>query len=62
MLIFSAVMFIIFGTNVVLGAMGSPQFLGDLGELLFVILSVIFFVIAIIQREAKQKASAGSNS
>jgi len=61
MLFFAVVLFLIFGSNVVLGSMGSPQFLGDLGELLLVISAVIFFVIAIIQREFKEKVSADSD-
>ena len=54
-LIGSGVLFVIFGSNVVLGSMGGAQFLGDLGELWMVILSVVFFVIAIIQEEYKAK-------
>jgi hypothetical protein len=61
MLKIALILFLIFGTNVVLGSIGSPQFLGDLGELLIVISSVIFFVIAIIQSENKIKATANSD-
>ena len=59
-LIVAGVLFVIFGSNVVLGSMGSPQFLGDLGELWMMILSVVFFVIAIIQEENKENAAAES--
>ena len=62
MLIISGVLFLIFGLNVVLGSLGGPQFLGDLGELLVVIASVIFFVITIIQRENREKESAATES
>lgn len=58
MLILAGVLFLIFGVNVVLGSMGGPQFLGDLGELLVVIASVIFFVTAIIQQENIEKEKA----
>jgi len=62
MLIIAIALFIIFGSNVVLGSMGGPQFLGDVGELLVVISSVLFFVVGIIQKEFKEKVSADSNS
>jgi hypothetical protein len=54
-------LFLVFGANVVLGSIGSSQFLGDLGELLIVIASVIFFVIAIIQSENQNKAATNSD-
>ena len=62
MLLISIALFMIFGSNVVVGSMGGPQFMGDLGELLVVVSSVLFFVIAIVQKESKEKTSAGSNS
>ncbi|MGI9400670.1 MAG: hypothetical protein ACR2O0_05410 [Rhizobiaceae bacterium] len=62
MLIISGVLFFIFGLNVVLGSIGGPQFLGDLGELLVVIASVVFFVVTIIQRENREKESAAAES
>lgn len=61
MLKIALVLFLIFGTNVVLGSVGGTQFAGDLGELLIVISSVIFFVIAIIQSEEKTKIAANSD-
>ncbi len=54
-------LFLVFGANVVLGSIGSSQFLGDLGELLIVISSVIFFVIAIIQSENKNQTATNSD-
>ena len=62
MLLIAIALFLIFGSNVVVGSMGGSQFMGDLGELLVVIASVVFFVIAIIQKELKVKISADSNS
>jgi hypothetical protein len=61
-LICSGVLFLIFGSNVVLGSMGGPQFLGDLGELWMMILSVVFFVIAIIHEENKAKKENQENA
>ena len=57
-LIVSGLLFGIFGLNVVMGSMGGSQFLGDLGELWMVILSVVCFVCAIVQEENKEKAAA----
>lgn len=54
-------LFLVFGVNVTLGSIGSSQFLGDLGELLIVISSVIFFVIAIIQSENQSKTATNSD-
>ena len=62
MLIVAGVLFVIFGLNVVLGSMGGPQFLGDLGELLVVLASVVFFVIAIIQRENSEKKNVAAEN
>jgi len=60
MLKIALVLFLVFGVNVALGSIGSSQFLGDLGELLIVISSVIFFVIAIIQSENKNQTATDS--
>ena len=57
-LIGSGIAFVAFASNVVLGSMGGAQFLGDLGELGLVILSVILFVVAIIQKENQANADA----
>ena len=62
MLLISGALFLIFGTNVVIGSMGGPQFLGDVGELLVVISSVLFFVAGIIKKEFNEKASADNNN
>lgn len=61
-LIGSGILFMIFGSNVVLGSMGGPQFLGDLGELWMMILSVVFFVVAIIQEENKARKEDKENA
>ncbi len=60
-LIVAAALFMIFGLNVVLGSMGVRQFLGDLGELWMVILSTVFFVVAILQEERKTKMENNEN-
>jgi hypothetical protein len=54
-------LFLVFTVNVILGSIGNTQFLGDIGELLIVISSVIFFVIAIIQSENKTKTATDSD-
>ena len=54
-------LFLVFVVNVILGSIGSAQFLGDLGELLIVISSVIFFVIAIIQSENNNQTATNSD-
>ena len=55
----SAILFAIFASNVVLGTLGDTQFLGDVGEMLVLFASAISFVVAILKREAAEKAKGG---
>ena len=48
-------LFLIFVTNVVLGAFGGPQFLTDVGEMITLFSASIAFVVVILQREAEEK-------
>lgn len=54
-LLCALVLFTLYFANVALGAarMGAP--LGDVGEMLMLFASALFFVVGILQREAKVK-------
>ena len=55
-LIIAAVVFGIYIVNVVLGATGGATFVGDVGEMLLLFAAAIAFVIAVLRREAAEKA------
>lgn len=48
--------FLLYFTNVALGAFAGSAFLGDVGEMLVLFAASILFVVAIIKREADEKA------
>lgn len=48
----SIVVFAIYFANVALGAFANSAFLGDVGEMLVLLVASILFVIAILKREA----------
>jgi hypothetical protein len=54
-LIVSTILFLVFAVNVALGSFASASFLGDVSEMLVLFAAAIFFVVAIIQREAAAK-------
>jgi hypothetical protein len=56
----SVVVFIVYFTNVALGAFLGSAFLGDVGEMLVLFVAVILFVVAILQKEAERKRSNDS--
>lgn len=51
----SAVLFLIFATNVVMGSSTGTTFLGDVSEMLVLFAASIAFVAAILRREARAK-------
>lgn len=51
----SAILFAAFFLNVFLGASGRGAYLGNVSEMLLLVLSVLFFVAAILKREAAAK-------
>ena len=51
----ACVLFALYFGNVSLGAFGGAPVLDDLGEMLLLFVAVIFFVIAILRREAARK-------
>jgi hypothetical protein len=53
----SIALFGIFVLNVSMGAFGSGAFLEDVSEMLLMVSSAVFFVAAILVREAKAKAN-----
>ena len=53
----SAVLFAIYFLNVLLGSMGLDPYLGNVPEMLTLLAATIFFVFAILKREAAAKKS-----
>jgi len=43
--------------NVMLGASGAGVLLGDVAEMLMLLVAVVFFVIGILEREALEKSA-----
>ncbi|WP_323765360.1 hypothetical protein [Marinovum sp.] len=54
-LITAAILFAVFVANVLVGATGGAQFLGDVGEALLLFAASVAFVLAILRREAAEK-------
>lgn len=61
MLIISIILFAIFVANVAMGALARAAFLGDVSEMLVLFAASLFFVAAIIKREAAAKEDNQSN-
>lgn len=55
-LLLSGIAFLVFATNVVLGATSSSAFMGDVAEMLTLLLATFFFVIEILKREFARNA------
>lgn len=55
----AVILFLIYLTNVVAGAMTSAPFVGDVYEMLILFAASIFFVAAILRREADAKKDNG---
>ena len=51
-------MFAAYFLNVLLGAVTSSPILGDIPEMLVLVVSTLFFVVAILKREAEAKAES----
>ncbi|WP_170476021.1 hypothetical protein [Ruegeria arenilitoris] len=56
----SIIVFVIYFTNVALGAFAGDAFLGDVQEMLVLFAASILFVVAILKKEADRDASDGS--
>lgn len=54
-LIISGIIFSLFVLNVVLGAFASAAFMGDVGEMITLFIATLFFVAAVLKREAAEK-------
>lgn len=52
----SAVLFLIFLTNVVLGAFADAAFMGDVSEMIVLFLTSVTFVFGILKSEARRNA------
>lgn len=51
----SVIVFVIYFSNVALGAFAGSAFLGDVGEMLVLFAASILFVVAILKKEADRK-------
>lgn len=56
----SIAVFVIYFTNVALGAFADAAVVGDVGEMLILFSASILFVVAILQSEAAKKENDGS--
>lgn len=56
----SIAVFVVYFTNVALGAFAGNAFLGDVGEMLVLFAAAILFVVAILQKEAERKDNRNS--
>ena len=56
----SAFVFLVFFSNVALGAFADGAFLGDVGEMVVLFCASILFVIAILKRESDRDANSGN--
>ncbi len=54
-LIAAALLFSVFALNVVIGSAGRAPFLGDIGEMLFLLAASVAFVAAILRKEAAKR-------
>ncbi len=59
-LVASIIVFVIYFTNVALGAFAGSAFLGDVSEMLVLFAASILFVVAILKREADRDQEGGS--
>ncbi|MEQ6250290.1 hypothetical protein ABMC89_15450 [Sulfitobacter sp. HNIBRBA3233] len=55
----SIIVFVIYFSNVALGAFAGAAFLGDVGEMLVLLAASILFVVAILKKEADRKNKKG---
>lgn len=53
------VVFVVYFSNVALGAFAGSAFLGDVGEMLVLFVAAILFVVAILIKEADRKNKNG---
>lgn len=56
----SLIVFVVFFTNVALGAFADSAFLGDVGEMLVLFFASLLFVVAILKKEAERSQSGES--
>ena len=56
----SIAVFVVYFSNVALGAFAGSAFLGDVGEMLVLLVASILFVVAILKKEADLKDKNGS--
>ena len=57
----SLAIFLLYFSNVALGAFAGSAFLGDVGEMLVLFAASILFVVAIIKREADEKQTESAD-
>lgn len=59
-LIGSFIVFLVFFSNVALGAFANAAFLGDVGEMLVLSFASVLFVVAILKKEADRRKNGDS--
>ena len=60
-LIASVIVFVLYFANVSLGAFTGNAVLGDVGEMLMLLVATILFVVAIVKKEAERDSKSGKN-
>lgn len=55
-LLIAGILFAVYVTNVFLGATSGSAFMGDVAEMITLFCAAIFFTVAILKREAQEKA------
>ena len=55
----SFIVFLVFFSNVALGAFAESAFLGDVGEMLVLFFATVLFVVAILKKEAVRRKDDG---
>ncbi|MGR3570220.1 hypothetical protein [Brevirhabdus sp.] len=60
-MLIAAILFAIFAADVIIGSTGGKVFLSDVGEMLMLLGASVFFVVAILKREAiRNKRDGGA--
>lgn len=53
----SILVFLVFATNVAMGAFAGAAFMGSVAEMLVLLFATVLFVVAILKREAARETS-----
>ncbi|MCP4010128.1 MAG: hypothetical protein GY726_11515 [Proteobacteria bacterium] len=61
-LIASVIIFVLYFANVSLGAYTGNAVLGDVGEMITLLVATIFFVVAIVKKETERDSKSGKGN